>query len=184
MAQLTLNNSVLVLVDESGSSAVDLSTIKGDDGIRGPQGPAGIVLTPTGTIDMTGYATETWVTEQIEAMEDKDVDLSDYYTKAETSALVRVNLENYYTKTEVDELTEVDLSNYYTKAETLQQINSGLAYYENNTENLIAAALTNYYTIAEVNAMIPDVSKFVTEDYVTTAINNAIAGLDGSEVAY
>ena len=75
------------------------------------------------TVDLTGYATETYVQEQIEAIPDPD--LSQYYTKTEIDnknylttlpehehdqyLTEHQSLDNYYTKTEVDTaLTEVE----------------------------------------------------------------------------
>lgn len=245
MAQLTLKDRVLTLIDESGSSAVDLSTIKGDDGPRGPQGPAGIVVGETGTIDMSGYATEDWVLGEINRIE-IDVDLSNYYTKTETSGLINGNLSQYYTKTETGALVDDELSNYYTKAETKALIPSveGLAtqtYVNNKITEAVggidlsdylpkdgSASMTGRLIIQSGDGLWLDDSgssanlymnfdrgnncaaiysdgdiAFTTFDkriiavatpvegtdvanknYVDTAITNAIAALDGSEVPY
>lgn len=83
-------------------------------------------------VEAKGYQTEAQVLELIEANAGEEVDLSNYYTKAETEALVdakEVDLTDYYTKAEVDDLIpeETNLSNYYTKAETEAQINAALA---------------------------------------------------------
>lgn len=172
MAQLVLNNKVLTLIDETGSSAVDLSSIKGDDGARGPQGPAGVIVTTDGTIDMSGYATETWVTEQIEKIEEEaDVDLSNYYTKAETGALVSANLDNYYTKDETDGLVGVDLSDYFTKSQTINVVIAGLdtTYSKSETDTKISNSLSNYYTKPETEAV---VNEKMVDYYTKTEVNN------------
>ena len=63
---------------------------------------------------------------------DIEVDLSDYYTKEQTDALVNgveVDLSDYYTKAQTDALldsVEVDLSDYYTKTQTDALVNPKL----------------------------------------------------------
>jgi hypothetical protein len=80
MATLSLENRVLTLTNDDGTtSSVDLSEVKGDIGVRGPQGIAGPA-----------------------------VNLNDYYTKQEveqqiSEALPPVDLSNYYTKQEVEQ---------------------------------------------------------------------------------
>ena len=97
------NGTVLTITSDSGTSSADL---KGDTGIRGPQGEAGISI-------------------------NKDVDLSVYYTKEETNLVVsaaidnieipEVDLTNYATKDYVSEEVakvassgEIDLTGYAT----------------------------------------------------------------------
>ena len=112
-----------------------------------------------------------------------EVDLSNYYTKAEVDAAIpEVDLSGYALKTEIPTvptnvsefnndagyLTEhQDLSSYALKTEIPDV--SGLAKQEDLTalsENLS----NNYYTKSEVDAAIPNVSGFITEipaEYVT-----------------
>lgn len=62
MATLVLENRILTLTnDDDTTSSVDLATVRGDMGVRGPQGPAG----------------------------GADTDLSNYYTKEEVNALIQ-----------------------------------------------------------------------------------------------
>lgn len=104
------------------------------------------------------------------------VDLSNYYTKDET-----------YSKTEVDEKIAAvpgggtaDLSNYYTKAETDQKIAEAqlggedvdLSGYRLKTDNAFEGSVT------------VDGKVVATQEWVNTAISNALAALDGSEVEY
>ena len=110
------NGTILTITSDSGTSSADLQGGKGDTGPRGAQGPAGIIVNPDGTIDTSNYGTETYVNEKIAQVEAGSVDLSNYYTKTQTTAL----LDNYATKTYVQEQIEagsVDLTNYYTKAQ-------------------------------------------------------------------
>ena len=172
------NGTVLTITSDSGTSSADLQGGKGDTGPRGAQGPAGIIVNPDGTIDTSQYATETYVNEKIAQVEAGSVDLSNYYTKTQTTAL----LDNYATKTYVQEQIEagsVDLSNYYTKAQVDAKIPdiTGLAsqtWVENkgyltshqslktiNGESIVgtgnitisggSADLSNYYTKTEID---------------------------------
>lgn len=73
------NGTVLTITSDSGTSSADL---KGDTGCRGPQGRAGVIVNADGTVDMNGYATETYVDEQITRVNTGGtIDLSNYATK-------------------------------------------------------------------------------------------------------
>ena len=73
------NGTVLTITSDSGTSSADL---KGDTGCRGPQGRAGVIVNADGTVDMSGYATETYVDEQITRVNTGgSIDLSNYATK-------------------------------------------------------------------------------------------------------
>ena len=171
------NGTILTIKSDSGTSSADLQGGKGDTGPRGAQGPAGIIVNPDGTIDTSNYATETYVNEKIAQVEAGSVDLSNYYTKTQTTAL----LDNYATKTYVQEQISgsVDLTNYYTKAQVDAKIPdiTGLAseqWVENkgyltshqslktiNGESIVgtgnitisggSADLSNYYTKTEID---------------------------------
>ena len=172
------NGTILTITSDSGTSSADLQGGKGDTGPRGAQGPAGIIVNPDGTIDTSQYATETYVNEKIAQIGAGSVDLSNYYTKTQTTAL----LDNYATKTYVQEQIEagsVDLTNYYTKAQVDAKIPdiTGLAsqtWVENkgyltehqslktiNGESIVgtgnitisggSADLSNYYTKTEID---------------------------------
>lgn len=52
------NGTILTITSDSGTSSADL---KGDMGIRGPQGRTGLTLTSDGVIDTSGLATESYV---------------------------------------------------------------------------------------------------------------------------
>ena len=105
-----------------------------------------------------------------------DVDLSNYYTKAETNALIP-SLDGYVTNTELEAkgyLTEhQDLSNYATKDEIPSL--SGYAtetYVTEQISNIPSVDLTDYAKKSEI----PDVSGFITEipkEYVTETELNA-----------
>ena len=92
--------------------------------------------------DLTGYATEEWVTEQGYITADDSVDL--HYTKEEVdTAITNVedNFPNYYTKEEVDTAiadAEVDLTGYATEAWCAERYVTrhveGLLYYYRKTQ--------------------------------------------------
>lgn len=89
-----------------------------------------------------------------------NVDLSNYYTKAEVDAKIQdsgtTDLTNYYTKSEVNSLIDgagqIDLTNYYTKSE-------------------IDTALTNYNTKSEIVNLLKTEQDRITnlEGYFTLA---------------
>lgn len=170
------NGTILTIKSDSGTSSADLQGGKGDTGPRGAQGPAGVIVNPDGTIDTSQYATETYVNEKIAQVEAGSVDLSNYYTKTQTTAL----LDNYATKTYVDgKISDIDLTDYYTKAQVDAKIPdiTGLAsqtWVENkgyltehqslktiNGESIVgtgnitisggSADLSNYYTKTEID---------------------------------
>lgn len=123
------NGTVLTITTDSGTSSADLKGATGDDGIRGPQGPAGIIVGDTGNISLEGYATKEYVDDAVANASTGSVDLSNYYNKTETdsqistaiSAIPAPDMTDYATKTYVDEaianasIGEVDLTNYATK---------------------------------------------------------------------
>ena len=90
--------------------------------------------------------------------------LTDYYTKAQTEALIpaQANLTNYYTKTQVDALIPpaVDLSEYYTKlqADTKflddQEVNAKIYAYDQQvaTNTIIVNNFTNLQT--QINTLL------------------------------
>lgn len=114
-------------------------------------------------VDLTGYATETYVQEQIEAIEFPETDLSDYATKEyvdkEIDAIPDVDLTGYATEEYVGKKiaeaqmsgSDVDLSNYYTKSETNAAIAANLKDYAKKTD-------------------IPSTSGLATEQYVREQI--------------
>ena len=48
------NGTVLTITSDSGTSSADL---KGEPGVRGAQGAAGIIMDTTGNVDLTPYPT-------------------------------------------------------------------------------------------------------------------------------
>ena len=111
--------------------------------------------------DLTGYATETYVNQQIANAqlgggEGGSVDLSDYYTKAQTDAAINA--------------AKPDLTGYATQSWV-----EGKGYLTQHQD------LSKYALKTEI----PDVSGYQTAEQVETAINNAIAAItDGEEVSY
>lgn len=159
-------------------------------------------------VDLTGYATETYVNEKIETIEltpgpegpqgpqgevgpvgpqgpegpaGKDGD--DYVLtdedKAEIAGMVEVSGDG------------TDLTNYYTKSETDAAIKSAVDAIE--IPEASETDLSNYYTKSEVDALIPsldgyaktsdipDVSKYQTADQVQAAITEALGDIANAE---
>ena len=61
------NGTVLTITSDSGTSSADLKGEKGDKGCRGAQGKTGFTIGADGTIDTTGFATESYVDSVIES---------------------------------------------------------------------------------------------------------------------
>ena len=62
------NGTILTITSDSGTSSADLKGSAGDMGPRGPQGPAGISVGGSGSVDLTGYATEKYVDDLISSI--------------------------------------------------------------------------------------------------------------------
>ena len=147
--------TVLTITSDSGTSSCDLQGSKGDKGTRGAQGPAGVIVNPDGTIDMSQYATETYVNEKIAEVQTGSVDLSNYYTKPETVTL----LNNYATKAEIPDTTGlasqtwVEEKGYLTTHQPLKTINGeSIVGTGNITISGGSADLSNYYTKEQIDA--------------------------------
>ena len=83
------NGTILTITSDSGTSSCDLKGKQGDDGVRGPQGPAGLILDEYGNVVFDGFATEQYVDERLEDIEiEATVDLSNYYTRDEIDATI------------------------------------------------------------------------------------------------
>ena len=131
---LSLNGNILSI---SNGNSVDLSGVGSGGG--------------GGTVDLTGYATETYVqTEIAEAVLGGTVDLSTYTTDTELATA----LNNYYTKTEVDAL----IPTVPTDISDLTDVN-----------NLLSSG-------GGGNGGSVDLTGYATETWVTNQINSASLG--------
>lgn len=147
------NGTVLTITSDSGTSSCDLKGAKGDTGIRGAQGVRGrdgntniisvngqtgaVILgaeevgaLPNTTIipSVAGLATEEFVVQKVNEaqMGGADVDLSAYYTKTETEALVGDAVVQ----------TQVLLSDYATN-EALSSARTELEDYADSADNTL-----------------------------------------------
>lgn len=163
------NGTVLTITSDSGTSSADLKGAKGDIGVRGAQGVRGrdgntniisvngqtgaVILgaeevgaLPSTTIipSIDGLATEEFVVQKVtEAqMSGADVDLSAYYTKTETEALVSDAVIQ----------TQVLLSDYATN-EALALQTSQTKLYVDSADNEVRA-----YAVAEDNKVKQEIS--------------------------
>ena len=215
------NGTVLTISSDSGTSSVDL---KGDMGPRGPQGPAGISIGEGGDIDLSNYATKTYVQKEIDnALEDfepsgSDVDLTDYYTKTEVDAKIP-DVSNLATKQEVTTATsglatetfvtnkiaeaqlsggeggDIDLSGYrtmdnneFTNTLTITNADGTMHIYSNGIQGAdsslwIGGDGEGCFTDLKIGT-VGNYKPVATQEYVTAAINDALAALDGDEEEY
>ena len=155
------NGTVLIITSDSGTSSMNL---KGDTGMRGVQGRAGIILNADGTINMNGYATEEYVDGKIAQIE--GTDLTDYATKSYVNNAISkiepedIDLSNYYTKPEVDAaLEDVDLTGYATET-----------------------FVTTKIAAAQLEGAGVDMSGYVTQDDLDEAVANAGVGKEGTQL--
>lgn len=144
-------------------------------------------------VDLTGYATEQFVKDSIEAI--PEVDLSDYAKKTD---IPNVDLTGYATEDFVKqeiaqaqlggEGAEVDLTNYYTKSEVDTKIeNIELTPGPQGEPGKDGQDGQDYVLTdedkAEIAGMVevPDVSGFQTADDVQTAISQALGEIGVAE---
>lgn len=105
------------------------------------------------------------LSEKLDALNNKSIDLTNYYTKGEVDKALSevntdVNLSNYYTKEEVDEAisnVDVDLTGYATESFVTQKIQES----ENNREKL---DLTDYALAADVEEHTVDKNIHISAD--------------------
>lgn len=122
--------------------------------------------------ELTSYATRTWVTSQINAI--PQVDLTSYATKAYVNSQIgTIDLTSYATRAWVtSQLTNqtVDLSDYYNKS----QVDNLLSNKANRSEipSLVGLASETYVNNAIANIPTVDLSGYATETYVQNSIAN------------
>lgn len=129
---------------------------------------------------LDGYATETFVEKKIAEAElcDKDVDLSIYYTKSE-SDLKFADKESFDTTIPT---LQNDVAQLFDKSEQdhekIEQLQKDFAttvdrdYLDNAIANIPQPDLTNYYTKDEVQTILPDVSDYLTKEYLDNTLEN------------
>ena len=118
-------------------------------------GKVGAVVLTAEDLNLEGMATEEYVAQKIAEAElnEKEVDLSAYYTKSETDAKI---------KSAVDAIPEPDLSDYATKA-----------YVSSAMPNLSGYATETYVNTKIAEAALSgevDLTGYATEEYVDKAI--------------
>jgi hypothetical protein len=156
------NGTVLTITSDSGTSSMDLQGHIGDTGPRGPQGPCGLVMNEDGEIivNLNDYAT----------LEDVQVAIAEAQLRgaeADLSVFVTENeFKNGVSKQVNDALAaslEDRMANYALKEE-IPTVPTKVSELENDTgfvtskyvdESILGCNLDNYYTKAEVDALIP-----------------------------
>lgn len=99
----------------------------------------------------------------------EEVDLSNYYTKEETTTIVNNAIED----------VDVDLSNYYTKEETTNIINDSIEDFEIVSED------GNVTTITEVvNTVETQAEQIVNLENIVQNINKDVATEEDAEAAF
>lgn len=99
----------------------------------------------------------------------EEVDLSNYYTKEETTTIVNNAIED----------VDVDLSNYYTKEETTNIINDSIEDFEIVSED------GNVTTITEVvNTVESQAEQIVNLENIVQNINKDVATEEDAEAAF
>lgn len=181
---------------------VDLDGYATEQYVQTEIGKIKIPTVPTNVSAFTNdakYATENYVTQAINNIDipEADVDLGDYYTKAEVYNKTEVDnkLSDISVDTEVQisddgngnvtieaaegggEVTPADLSNYYTKDET----NALIPYVPSkvselaNDKNYISSIPSEYITETELNAKgyVTSLAGYATTDYVEDMLDGA-----------
>lgn len=183
------NGTILTVISDSGASSADLKGPKGDTGPRGPQGPGGVIFNEDGeaVVDLSNYYNREEVDNKIDDIT-FEVDLSDYATHTWVEGEIANTLteKNYatqnYVKNQIAEaqLKEVmvDLSGLATKDELKEYAT------ELYVENAIAQAsiggnggsvdLSNYATKAYVNSAVKDAQVDLTGYATKTYVDNKI----------
>lgn len=147
-------------------------------------------------LDLTGYATEEYVQEQIENIDIPDPDLTAYAKKTDIPSLEGYATQDY-----------VDIQISYINAEGAKEVyvgteappagssyelwinpdeEVGFTTFEDVNEaiegiEVPTVDLSNYYTKTEVDSKIPDVSSYQTAEQVQTAINTALSAIGVAE---
>ncbi len=156
------NGTVLTITSDSGTSSMDLAGQQGDTGPRGPQGPAGLVYDEDGqvVVNLESYATHEDVSVAIaEAqLEGKDADLSVFVTESEFNNTVNQKVDSAIEANITERLTEYALKTeipiVITKTSELDN-DAGFVTATYVDESILGCNLNNYYTKAEVDALIP-----------------------------
>ena len=158
-----------VLSDENGNTVNTTATTESSKQIKdftlktGVSGQEDILVQDNGvtkriksnelidTVDLTGYATESYVQNKIEeaSLSGGEIDLSDYATKADLNN--KANVSHTHTKSDITDLS------IPTKTSQLT-----------NDSGFITSIPSEYVTESELNA-----KGYATEDFVTDSINQA-----------
>lgn len=135
-----------------------------------------------------GLATEEYVLTKIAEAElsDKDVDLSQYYTKSETDAKISDSIKNFVTSEEFERVQQQSANNEIK----LIQLDSDLFDIKKQIEEIPTPDLTSYATkeeLSAVEAKIPSIDDLATKQELEDAIQNIehpTVNLDGYATEY
>lgn len=130
-------------------------------------------LIGTTQIDLTGYATETWVSQQI----------SGFLSQAQIENLINTALASYYNKTQIDGF----LNGKQDLIDSEHKLNSSLVDDTNSTNKFVSASEKAQIAGAEQssNKVTSISSSSTNEQYPSAlAVYNYVESLNGNEVAY
>lgn len=137
----------------------------------------------------TKSETDSKITEAINSIDFPETDLSDYYTKDEVDKLIP---DDFATKSDIDVLNDAvaQVEELLDEKADVTDL-TGLATEEFVVKKIAEAELADqdvdlsaYYTKSEVDALIPDVSEFVTNDTFNTTVNNIAEQINNIEQDY
>lgn len=137
----------------------------------------------------TKSETDSKITEAINSIDSPETDLSDYYTKDEVDKLIP---DDFATKSDIDVLNDAvaQVEELLDEKADVTDL-TGLATEEFVVKKIAEAELADqdvdlsaYYTKSEVDALIPDVSEFVTNDTFNTTVNNIAEQINNIEQDY
>lgn len=162
------NGTVLTITSDSGTSSADLRGEKGDTGIRGPQGATGFTIGADGSIDTSGFATQSYVDN---AIQDNKIDIDSYTTKEYVNTIVGdFEANNGLTATEKNLIISI-----LKKAAYTENVSTDLEALEEALKHSPASLhykVTNNLTYVTTN----NISVNVAQGYVYNATISAIDG--------
>lgn len=155
MIELQKSNAQIIFTTPtvSGGGYVDLSDYYTKDEVNN--------LIQNVEVDLTGYATEDYVKQEIAAI--PEVDLSGYAKKTDIPDTTGLATEDYVNNAIANlNIPEVDLSNYYNKTEIDDKVSALESGITSNTAKIITIQNAGYQTAEQVQ----------------TAINNALGVIE------
>ena len=175
-----------------GSGAVTMQYLNDNYSTKTSYYTKGEVDTKLATIDLSTYATQTWVNNKIldilTGAGSVSIDLSNYYTKSQVTDAINtavtglstggsVDLSNYYTKTQIDTNISNSFTNYFTKTATQAAIDDAML--NVYTKTAMTAKLEDYYTKSQADAKFSTLTVDLTNYYTKTQVDSLLSTSGG-----